>query len=194
MRIAKIKRETKETQIELSLNLDGTAQTEISSGIPFLDHMLTLFAVHGLFDLMLKAKGDLEIDAHHTTEDIGICLGQALKKALGDKQGIMRYGHAGIPMDEALAQVFVDLSGRPFFCYQGRSLEGQTGDFDLELIPEFFRALSNEAAINLHIHLHYGENKHHCAEAIFKACGRALSQAVSLDPRRHNVPSSKGVL
>ncbi|MCD6320568.1 MAG: imidazoleglycerol-phosphate dehydratase HisB [Candidatus Desulfofervidaceae bacterium] len=194
MRIAEIKRKTKETRIELSLNLDGSGQTNISSGIPFLDHMLTLFTVHGLFDLTLKAKGDLKVDAHHTTEDIGICLGQALKKALGNKQGIVRYGHAGIPMDEALAQVFIDLSGRPFFCYQGKPLEGQTGSFDLELIPEFFRALSNEAAMNLHIHLHYGENKHHCAEAIFKACGRALSKAVSFDSRRSDIPSSKGVL
>lgn len=194
MRIAQIKRETKETQIELSLDLDGSGRAHIASGISFLDHMLILFAVHGLFDLSLKAKGDLEVDAHHTTEDIGICLGQALKKALGDKQGIMRYGHAGVPMDEALAQVFIDLSGRPFFCYQGKPLEGQIGNFDLELIPEFFRALSNEAAINLHIHLHYGKNKHHCAEAIFKACGRALNQAVSLNPRRSGIPSSKGVI
>lgn len=194
MRESEIKRETTETQIELCLNLDGSGQAKVSSGIPFFDHMLTLFCVHGLFDLTLTAKGDLEVDAHHTTEDIGICLGQAIREALGKKEGINRYGQAVIPMDEALAQVFIDLSGRPFFLYQGRHLVGQVGQFDLELIEEFFRALSNEAKMNLHILLPYGENKHHCAEAIFKACSRALRQAVCLDPHRLNIPSSKGVL
>ncbi|CAD7778228.1 MAG TPA: imidazoleglycerol-phosphate dehydratase HisB [Candidatus Desulfofervidus auxilii] len=194
MRKSEIKRKTTETEIELCLNLDGSGQTKISSGIPFFDHMLCLFCVHGLFDLTLTARGDLEVDAHHVIEDIGICLGQAIKEALGKKEGINRYGQASVPMDESLAQVFIDLSGRPFFFYQGRPLVGQLGQFDLELTAEFFRALSNEAKMNLHIHLLYGENKHHCAEAIFKACGRSLRQAVCLDPRRLNIPSSKGVL
>jgi imidazoleglycerol-phosphate dehydratase len=194
MRTAKIDRRTKETQIELYLNLDGTGKAQVSSGIGFFDHMLSLFCVHGLFDLTLKAKGDFEVEAHHSVEDIGICFGQTLKKALGDKEGINRYGEAAVPMDEALAQVFIDSGGRPFFLYQGKSLAGYVGGFDLELIEEFFRSLANEAKINLHIHLVYGNNKHHCTEAIFKAFGRACRQAVSLDKSRLGIPSSKGVL
>ncbi len=195
MRQAKIQRQTGETDITLAINLDGKGRASLKTGVPFLEHMLNLFAVHGLFDLEIDAKGDLEIDAHHTTEDIGISLGQALKEALGEKRGIHRYGQAAVPMDDALAEVFVDLSGRPFFCYQGPILTGKVGTFDLELIKEFLRAMANETKMNLHVCLRYGENKHHCAEAIFKALGRALRQAVSLDPRRtHNVPSSKGVL
>ncbi len=194
MRIAEIKRKTQETDILLKLNLDGTGKVSLQTGIPFLEHMLTLFTVHGLFDLEIKAKGDLEIDAHHTTEDIGICLGYALKEALGNKKGIYRYGQAAVPMDEALAEVFLDLSGRPFFYCQGEKWQGQVGSFDLELIPEFLRAMANAAEMNLHVHLLYGENKHHCAEAIFKALGQALRQAVSIDPRRTDIPSSKGAL
>ncbi len=194
MRVAEIKRKTQETNVSLKLNLDGTGKVSLQTGIPFLEHMLTLFTVHGLFDLEIKAKGDLEIDAHHTTEDIGICLGYALKEALGNKKGIYRYGQAAVPMDEALAEVFLDLSGRPFFYCQGEKWQGQVGSFDLELIPEFLRAMANAAEMNLHVHLLYGENKHHCAEAIFKALGQALRRAVSIDPRRTDIPSSKGAL
>jgi len=193
MRTAEVKRETKETKISLFLNIDGKGNLNGTTGIAFLDHMLTLFCTHGFFDLNLEVKGDLEVDAHHTTEDLGLCLGIALKKALGDKKGINRFGQAAIPMDEALAQVFIDLSGRPFFFYKGKSLSGQVGQFDLELVKEFFRAMSNEAKMNLHIHLLYGENKHHCIEAIFKAFARALKEAVSLF-HPDIIPSSKGVL
>jgi imidazoleglycerol-phosphate dehydratase len=194
MRKAEIKRKTQETDILLKFNLDGTGKVCLETGIFFLEHMLTLFSVHGLFDLEIRAKGDLEIDAHHMTEDIGICLGRALKEALGNKKGIYRYGQAAVPMDEALAEVFLDLSGRPFFYYQGEKWQGQVGNFDLELIPEFLRAMANAAEMNLHVHLLYGENKHHCAEAIFKALGQALRRAVSIDPQRTDIPSSKGVL
>jgi len=194
MRTAHIKRHTKETDIEISLNVDGKGKAQISSGIPFLDHMLTLFSVHSLFDLKMEAKGDLEVDAHHTTEDIGISLGQAIKEALGDKRGIFRYGQSSIPMNEALAQVVVDLSGRPFFVYKGKKLMGKIETFDLELVKEFFWALSSQAAMTLHVYLNYGENKHHCVEAIFKAFGQALRKAVAKDISRSDIPSSKGVL
>jgi len=194
MRAAHIKRKTKETEVEISLNLDGKGKAQISSGIPFLDHMLTLFSVHSLFDLKIEARGDLEVDAHHTTEDIGLCLGQAIKEALGDKSGIFRYGQSSIPMNEALAQAVVDLSGRPFLVYKGKKLIGKIKTFDLELVKEFFWALSSQAAITLHLHLSYGENKHHCIEAIFKAFGQALRKAVAKDVSRLDIPSSKGVL
>ena len=194
MRSAYIKRKTKETDIEISLNLDGKGEAQVDSGIPFLDHMLTLFSVHGLFDLKVKAKGDLEVDDHHTTEDIGFCLGQAIMEALGEKRGIFRYGQSSVPMNEALAQVFIDLSGRPFFVYRGKRLSGKIRQFDLELVREFFWALSFQSAMTLHIHLVYGGNKHHCVEAIFKAFGQALRQAVAIDKGRLGIPSSKGVL
>jgi len=194
MRSAHIRRKTKETDIEISLNLDGKGEAQVDSGIPFLDHMLTLFSVHGLFDLKVKAKGDLEVDDHHTTEDIGLCLGQAIMEALGEKRGIFRYGQSSVPMNEALAQVFIDLSGRPFFVYRGKRLSGKIRQFDLELVREFFWALSFQSAMTLHIHLVYGENKHHCVEAIFKAFGQALRQAVAIDKGRLGIPSSKGVL
>ncbi|HDD35227.1 MAG TPA: imidazoleglycerol-phosphate dehydratase HisB [Candidatus Desulfofervidus auxilii] len=192
MRKAEVKRKTKETDIELSFNLDGEGKFVGTTGIGFLDHMFDLLCVHGLFDLKVKVKGDLAVDAHHTTEDLGLCLGMAIKEALAKKEGINRYGQCAIPMDEALAEVFIDLSGRPFFLYRGKPLKGQLGLFDLELVKEFFHALSNEAKMNLHIHLVYGENKHHCVEAIFKAFARALKKAVSLN--YPGLPSSKGVL
>ncbi len=193
-RTAKIVRKTGETNIELSLNLDGEGKADLKTGVPFMTHMLDLFAKHGQFDLTVRAAGDTEVDDHHTTEDIGICLGLALKEALGDKKGIRRYGNAFVPMDETLAQVVVDLSNRPHFELRGEIPRGKVGTFDTELVEEFLWKLALEARMNLHVILHYGRNTHHMIEAIFKALGRALDEATMIDPRVKGVPSTKGVL
>jgi imidazoleglycerol-phosphate dehydratase len=193
-RTAEIKRKTKETDITLRLTLEGEGRSTITTGIPFLNHMLELFVKHGLFNLTLKAKGDLEVDFHHTVEDIGICLGLAFAKALGDKRGIRRYGEATVPMDEALASVSVDISGRSFLTYNAKIRRIKIGDFNVGLVKEFFRAFSDQANLTLHVNLLYGEDIHHCIEAIFKAFARAMRQAVELDPRVKGVPSTKGKL
>ena len=193
-RTATLKRATKETDITLTLTLDGRGEHRIRSGIAFLDHMLILFAVHGGFDLELTARGDLEVDAHHTVEDIGIVLGQAISKALGDRKGINRYGEATLPMDEALAGVYLDLSNRPYLCYEVTYPAQKTGTFDLELIEEFFRAVTFNGGITLHIHKICGKNGHHIVEAIFKGFARALCQAVRITRDESVLPSSKGVL
>jgi imidazoleglycerol-phosphate dehydratase len=193
-RIGAVERNTKETQITAEIVLDGTGEAELHTGVPFLDHMLTLFAVHGLFDLKIKASGDLEVDAHHTVEDIGICLGMAMSKALGDRKGIVRYGQFTLPMDEALASVSLDLSNRPFLVFNAPAMADRTGGFETELTPEFFRAFCQNGGVTLHILILYGANTHHMIEAAFKAFARALSMAVSFDPRRSGIPSSKGTL
>jgi len=194
-RIAKIIRNTKETKIELNLDLDGCGQSDIDTGIPFFDHMLTLFARHGLFDLQVNAVGDIDVDYHHTVEDTGIVLGQALKEALGEKRGIRRYGFFLLPMDEALARVALDLSNRQAFVYKVDYKEPMIRDFSIGLIKEFFQAFANEACCNLHINLEYGEEPHHIAEAIFKSFARALDMATSVDPRLGDaVPTTKGTL
>jgi imidazoleglycerol-phosphate dehydratase len=194
MRKGQIDRTTKETSIHLEFGLDGQGQVDLRSGVPFLDHMLTLFAVHGFFDLKLHAEGDLEVDAHHTVEDIGICLGKGLSEALGDRQGIRRYGHAVVPMDEACATVALDLSNRPYLVYQAPPMTPGIGQFETELVPEFFRAFCQHGGVTLHVQAHYGSNTHHILEAIFKAWGRALDQATCRDERRTGVPSSKGMI
>lgn len=194
MRRAKVSRTTKETDIKVELNLDGSGKHRISSSIPFLDHMLSLFSAHGLFDLSVQARGDKEVDYHHTVEDIGICLGGALKQALGEKEGIRRYGSAFVPMDESLASVHLDLSGRPYLVYHLPLRRRKIGDFDTELVREFFQALVSNAAITLHAQVAYGSNGHHIVESLFKALGRALRQAVSKDERMRGVPSTKGSL
>ena len=193
-RKATLKRVTQETDITLSLNLDGEGRYAIAAGIPFLEHMLTLFAVHGGFDLEIRASGDLQVDAHHTVEDIGIVLGQAITKTLGDRRGIARYGEATLPMDEALIGVYLDLSNRPYLCYEVSFPVPRTGTFDLELVEEFFRAVSQNAGMTLHIHKICGKNGHHIAEAMFKGFARALKSATRLEGNTGNVPSSKGVL
>jgi imidazoleglycerol-phosphate dehydratase len=194
-RTAEVERNTLETQIHIALNLEGTGQARFDTGVPFLEHMLDQVARHGLIDLQVKAKGDLHIDAHHTVEDIGITLGQALSKALGDKQGIRRYGHAYVPLDEALSRVVVDFSGRPGLEYQVTFTRARIGDFDVDLLLEFFRGLVNHAGITLHIDNLRGINAHHQAETIFKALGRALRMALEPDPRMADqVPSTKGSL
>ena len=193
-RIATLKRTTKETDITLRLNLDGEGRYNIKSGIPFLDHMLALFAVHGAFDLDLQARGDLEVDDHHTVEDVGIVLGQAISKTLGDRKGITRYGEATLPMDEALTGVYLDLSNRPYLRYEVTYPNPRTGTFDLDLVEEFFRAVSQNAGMTLHIHKIWGKNGHHIAEAIFKGFARALDTATSMGKRGSELPSSKGVL
>jgi len=192
-RKASVKRATKETVISLALTLDGTGKAEISTGIPFFDHMLTLLAMHGFFDLTLKAAGDLEVDFHHTVEDVGIAFGEGVKKALGDRTGIRRYGAAVVPMDEALARVVLDISGRPYLGYRVKA-RGKVKDFNLELVESFFKAVADNAGITLHIELLYGTNRHHIVEAIFKGFGRALDEATRLDKRRAGVPSTKGTL
>lgn len=192
MRKAKITRETRETRITVELLLDGTGKSKLDSGVPFLDHMLDLFARHGLFDLAVTAKGDLEIDAHHTVEDMGICLGKALLEAVGTPEGLCRYGFAVVPMDEALAEVAVDFSGRPFLVFEADFATERVGEFDVELVEEFFRALAVNSRTTMHIELRRGKNTHHGIEAIFKAAGRALRAAVTLDPRVQGVPSTKG--
>lgn len=192
-RVATIERRTAETDITLSLNVDGKGTAEIDTGVGFLDHMLTLFARHGLFDLTIKCEGDTQVDDHHTTEDIGIVLGQALLQALGDKAGIVRYGSFTCPMDEALIAVDLDLSGRAYFVY-GLDLDGKIGTFDAELVRDFFQALSANGLMNLHLRQLAGTNRHHLAEGAFKACARALDAATRLDPRVEGVPSTKGTL
>jgi imidazoleglycerol-phosphate dehydratase len=190
---SRVARKTRETDIVLELEIDGSGRADIDSGIPFLDHMLHLFAAHGSFDLSLQARGDLEIDDHHTVEDIGICLGQAFRQALQERPEFRRYGFARIPMDEALAQVTVDLSNRPFLVFKVELAPG-TGRFDPQLVPEFWRAVAQHGGMTLHIEVPYGENTHHLIEAIFKAAGRALDQASGPDPRGRGVPSTKGML
>ncbi|PTX59633.1 imidazoleglycerol-phosphate dehydratase [Melghirimyces profundicolus] len=193
-RTSEIQRETGETRIRLRLGLDGSGKTELKTGVPFLEHMLDLFAKHGLFDLTVEADGDNEIDDHHTVEDIAICLGRATREALGDKKGIRRYGQAWIPMDETLGQVVLDLSDRPHLEFRAEFPAPRVGNFDTELVHEFFWKLALEARMNLHVILHYGRNTHHMVESLFKALGRALDEAVQTDPRVQSVPSSKGVL
>ncbi len=193
-RTATIERNTKETSIKLALNLDGSGKSELNTGIPFLDHMLEQISRHGLIDLTIDAKGDLEIDAHHTVEDIGICLGEALREAVGDKAGIVRYGHAYVPLDEALSRVVLDLSGRPGLEYQISFPKETVGGFDIELFKEFFQAISNHGRITLHIDAIRGDNNHHIIETVFKAFGRALRMAVESDPRVTGIPSTKGAL
>lgn len=193
-RTAQIRRETAETQIELQLDLDGVGLSQLQTGVGFFDHMLTLLARHSLINLNVKAKGDLHIDAHHTVEDVGICFGQALKQALGDKAGIRRYGEATVPMDEALVTAAVDLSGRPFLVWKAEVPREVLGTFNSELAEEFWRAVSSSGGFNLHVVLHHGHNAHHIIEGIFKAAARALRQAVEPDPRAMGIPSTKGVL
>ncbi|OUR65692.1 imidazoleglycerol-phosphate dehydratase [Methylophaga sp. 42_25_T18] len=194
-RTATVARNTLETQIEVSLNLDGTGQFSAETGVHFLDHMMEQIARHGLFDLSVVAKGDLHIDAHHTVEDIGITIGQALKQALGDKKGVVRYGHAYVPLDEALSRVVLDLSGRPGIEFDVRFTRDKIGEFDVDLFYEFFQGLINHAGITLHIDSIKGRNAHHIAETIFKAFGRALRMAVALDSRAlGQLPSTKGAL
>ncbi|WP_162356706.1 imidazoleglycerol-phosphate dehydratase HisB [Bacillus mangrovi] len=194
MRKSAIERNTNETQISLELNIDGEGQSKLETGVPFMSHMLDLFAKHGQFDLTVQATGDTEVDDHHTTEDIGICLGQVFREALGDKRGIKRYGSAIVPMDEALAQVVVDLSNRPHFEMKGSLPSAKVGTFDTELVHEFLWKLALEARINLHVIIHYGYNTHHIIEAVFKALARALDEASTIDPRIKGVPSTKGML
>ncbi|WIV19367.1 imidazoleglycerol-phosphate dehydratase HisB [Paenibacillus polygoni] len=191
---AKVSRRTNETDIQLSLGVDGSGRTEIETDVPFLNHMLDLFTKHGQFDLQVKAKGDIEIDDHHTVEDIGICLGQTLLEALGDKKGIKRYASVFVPMDEALAQVVIDISNRPHFEYRADYPSQQVGSFSTELVQEFLWKFALEARITLHVIVHYGQNTHHMIEAIFKALGRAIDEATLVDPRVTGVPSTKGVL
>ncbi|MBW2452119.1 MAG: imidazoleglycerol-phosphate dehydratase HisB [Deltaproteobacteria bacterium] len=193
-RNASIDRTTKETAIKLILEIDGRGQHSIETGVPFFDHMLTQIARHGFFDLSIDAKGDLEVDAHHTVEDVGICLGEAFKQALGSKEGVRRYGRGTMPMHEALAAVALDLSGRPFLVYNVVLPKAQLGNFELELIEEFFTAFCNHSGTNLHVNVAYGDNLHHIAEAIFKAFARALDEATQLEPRVEGVLSSKGTL
>ena len=194
-RSAKLSRNTKETQITVAVNLDGSGRALFDTGLPFLEHMLEQVARHGLLDLDIQAKGDLHIDAHHTVEDIGITLGQAVAQALGDKQGIRRYGHAYVPLDEALSRVVIDLSGRPGLEYHVDFPRARIGEFDVDLLHEFFQGFSNHALVTLHVHSLQGKNAHHVAETIFKAFGRALRVALEPDPRMGGViPSTKGVL
>lgn len=193
-RAASLQRTTKETDIRIALVLDGSGTVAIQTGVGFLDHMLTLFAVHGFFDLEIAARGDAEVDDHHTVEDVGICLGQAFAQALGDKAGICRYGHAYVPMDETLARVCVDCSNRPFLHYRVEIRENTIGRFDVPLAKEFFRALTLHAGLTLHVDLLHGENGHHILEAIFKALGRALAAATAPNPRVSGQLSSKGML
>ena len=194
-RTASVVRNTSETQIELTINLDGTGQAELSTGLPFFEHMLTQIARHGLIDIHIQATGDLEVDAHHIVEDIGIVLGQALNEAAGDKSGLTRYGHAYVPLDEALSRVVVDLSGRPGLFYCVDYTRSRVGDFDVDLLREFFQGLVNHGMLTVHLDNLKGENAHHQAETLFKAFGRALRMAVSIDARMGNtVPSTKGSL
>jgi len=194
LRTAEIQRDTKETQLRVTLNLDGAGRFEGKIGVPFLEHMLDLMTRQALFDLTLSGRGDLEIDAHHTVEDAGICLGLAFHKAVGDKTGIERYGEAFVPMEEALGFVSLDVCSRPFFVFRGGLPKTKVGDFDVELIEEFLRAFVVNAALTAHFRIEAGGNLHHCAEALFKALGRALRGAVALNPRIQGVASTKGIL
>jgi imidazoleglycerol-phosphate dehydratase len=193
-RIARLERYTSETRISAAIDLDGTGEREISTGIPFFDHMLDLFARHGFFDLTLQAEGDIGVDNHHTVEDIGIVLGSLVSEALGDRRGIVRYGHAVTPMDETLSEVSVDLSNRPFLVYNVPDQMGVCGTFDTRDVKEFMRAFSGKGGMNLHVNVTYGENDHHIVESVFKGLGRALAQAVSLDSRITGHLSTKGVI
>lgn len=193
-RTAHLERRTNETDIRLDLTLDGRGASTVRTKIPFFDHMLTLFARHGLFDLKLEADGDIEVDLHHTVEDTGIVLGQAFTRALGDKRGLRRYGHAYLPMDETLARVVVDFSGRPFLEYRAPAEAAPIGLFTFQLVEEFLRAFSVHAGCNLHVEILYGRDSHHMAEAIFKGLARAIDTAVALDPRVEGIPSTKGSL
>ncbi|WP_425355006.1 imidazoleglycerol-phosphate dehydratase HisB [Paenibacillus shirakamiensis] len=194
IRQAELSRKTNETDIKLNFAVDGTGISQLATDVPFLNHMLDLFTKHGQFDLNVDAKGDIEIDDHHTVEDIGICLGHALREALGDKRGIKRYASVFVPMDEALAQVVIDISNRPHFEYRAEYPSQQVGTFQVELVHEFLWKLALEARITLHVIVHYGSNTHHMIEAVFKALGRALDEATTIDPRVTGVPSTKGVL
>jgi imidazoleglycerol-phosphate dehydratase len=195
MRRATVERNTKETQIKVSVDIDGTGQTAIATPLPFFDHMLDALGRHGLLDLTIEARGDVEVDGHHTVEDTGICLGQAVREALGERRGISRYGDAAVPMDEALARVAVDFGGRAAFVYQADALKGRkAGSFDAELAREFFSAFAQAALCNLHMEVCGGENAHHILEALFKGLARAVRAAVAIDPREASVPSTKGTL
>jgi imidazoleglycerol-phosphate dehydratase len=193
-RTAHINRQTAETQIELELNLDGGGTADVATGVGFFDHMLTLLAKHAAIDLKVRANGDLHVDQHHTVEDTGICLGQALRQALGDKSGIRRYGHFTLPMEETLVTTAIDLSGRYYLVFQAPIPAAKIGDFDSELVEDFWQAVAANALANLHVVLHHGRNSHHISEAVFKASARALRMAVELDPRLPGVPSTKGTL
>jgi len=193
-RRAEVKRKTKETEVVLKLDLNGSGRYLIDTGIPFFDHMLSLLAYHSHLDLTLKAKGDIGVDAHHTVEDIGICLGEGIRKALGEAKGIQRYGMAIIPMDETLVSVAMDFSMRPYLVFHMKMRRSRIGTFALELVEEFFRALCNHSKITLHINLLYGKNSHHMVEAVFKGFGRALRDAVSISERSSHIPSTKGIL
>jgi imidazoleglycerol-phosphate dehydratase len=194
MRKAEIARETRETQIELSLDLDGSGEGTIDTGIGFFNHMLELFKKHALVDLTVKAKGDIDVDYHHTVEDVGLVLGQALNKALGDRKGIVRYGFSSVPMDEALCETSIDLGGRPFLVFSSGKKHMMVRDFEVKLVEEFFRALSVEGRMNIHLREIYGDETHHVCEGIFKSFARALRQAAGNDPREKGVPSSKGII
>ena len=193
-RAAEISRQTRETKVQVALNLDGTGEADLETGVGFFNHMLELLSRHSLIDMTVRAEGDLDVDFHHTVEDVGIVLGQALEKALGEKKGIGRYGWAIVPMDESLAQVAIDISGRAAFIFNVDFKGPAIGTFDVELVREFFKALANTAKMNLHVTVPYGENNHHISEAIFKATAKALRQAVSIDPRNPAIPSTKGSL
>ena len=193
-RTAKIERNTAETQIQMKLSLDGSGRCETDTGVGFFDHMLTLLAKHAAFDLSIKAVGDLQVDQHHTVEDVGICFGSAVKDALGDKSGIRRYGHFSLPMDETLVSSAIDLGGRAHFVFNADFPTSKIGQFDSQLVAEFWQAFAANAFCNLHVNLHYGNNGHHIAEAIFKATARAIRMAVENDPSISGVPSTKGTL
>ena len=193
-RTATVTRGTAETDIRVTLNLDGRGRYEIETGVPFLNHMLEIFARHGFFDLSVRARGDVEVDDHHTVEDVGLCLGQGFREALGDKAGIRRFGEATVPLDEALVTTVVDLSGRPFFVYDVRIEQAKIGRFDVELIHDFLLAFTNQAALNLHVRMASGRNPHHVVEAVFKSLARALDFATQRDPRLSGVLSTKGSL
>jgi imidazoleglycerol-phosphate dehydratase len=194
MRSAEVQRNTLETKIRVKLDLDGSGKSKLATGVGFFDHMLDQIARHGMIDLEVEAQGDLHIDAHHTVEDVGIAIGQALAKAVGDKKGVRRYGHAYVPLDEALSRVVVDLSGRPGLVFEVPFVRGTVGEFDVDLVREFFQGLVNHAAITVHIDALRGDNAHHQAETVFKAFGRALRMAVEVDPRASGIPSTKGSL
>jgi imidazoleglycerol-phosphate dehydratase len=193
-RTARIERQTAETEILLEIDLDGAGQASADTGVGFLDHMLQLLAKHGVFDLTVRAQGDLQVDQHHTVEDVGICLGQALRQALGDKSGIRRYGHFTLPMEETLVTTALDLSGRYYMVFQAPFPTAKIGDFDSELVEDFWQATAANALANLHVVLHHGRNSHHISEAIFKSAARALRMAVEPDPRSPGIPSTKGTL
>jgi imidazoleglycerol-phosphate dehydratase len=189
-----LERKTKETQISAVLNLDGSGESDISTDVGFFDHMLALFAAHGLFDLNLSAQGDIDVDYHHTVEDVGLVIGTLINKALGSRKGITRYGHSFVPMDDALAEVVIDLSNRPYLVFRQPAEMPRQNGFDVSLAKEFFRAVAQKGGMNLHITIVYGDNWHHMIEAVFKAFARALRQAVAMDSRRKDIPSTKGIL